>query len=89
MTARLYLVVAVLAVGMIFVTVVAVRQYHFRQVRNWQKLGETLRRARIKQLPFLSPTTPRQDSDFSVPADRPDSPSSRGSQTDRPSDGAP
>lgn len=91
MNTRLALVVVVLTVGLIFIAVVAVRRYRFRRARNWQKLGDTLRRAKIKQSPYVPSSGPRpsrHDPGGAVAADPPDS-RSRGSETDRPNGGGP
>ena len=88
MNARLEVVVVVLTVGLIFITVLAVRRYRFRRARNWQKLGDTLRRAKMKQTPYVPSSgsgPPRHDSGGGVAADPPGS-RRRGSATDGPDD---
>lgn len=85
MNARLYAVIVALVVGLVWVTVVAVRRYQFRRAGNLRKLGETLHRARIKQAPFVSSRRPRHGPGVGAAADPPDSTT----PTDRPSDGRP
>ncbi len=91
MNARLEVVVVVLTVGLISITVLAVRRYRFRRARNWQKLGDTLRRAKIKQsryVPSSGPDPPRHEPGGGVAAD-PAGGRRRRSETDGPNDRGP
>lgn len=88
---RLEVVVAVVAAGLLLVTVAAVRRHRSRRARNWRHLGEILRRAKMKQSPFVSPgggRGARSDPDVGIGGDRPGETSSR-SQPVRPNDREP